>query len=143
MKIKNNKQSENFDKLKIKRHSDQRLVFNFSFLTLDNKYNLNSHSKTINKNIRLKLLEKIYQLSQVDINTVLGYKKEQGLEKISEAEMKSFNMHPDFIKSRRKNECDEYCWIFRLSKKGRVIGKMNDNIFYIIKIDTDFKSYNH
>lgn len=141
MKI--NKEDEISDSLKITHHSSQRLVFNFSFLTKDNKYNLDKNNKKISKEIKAKVLERMYQLSVVDKVTVLGYDKVQGLEKIHETKIKSLNPHPDYEDYKIKEECGEDCWIFRISKKGRVIGKMNDNIFYIIKIDTDFKSYKH
>lgn len=130
-------------KTSIKKNDSKRLVFNFSFLTPDKKYNLSSNSKTINDKVRRKLLEKIVLLSQDPKPVIMALKKESGLEEIPEKQIKFFRKHPDFVNSNRNNECGESCWVFRLNKLGRVIGKMHDNIFYIIKIDTDFKSYDH
>lgn len=141
MKI--NKKCKKTDSTTITHHLSQRLVFNFSFLTKDNKYNLDKNNKKISKEIKAKLLEKMYQLSVEDKVIVLGYDKVKGLEKIHETKIKSLKPHPDYRDYKIKEKCGEDCWIFRIGKKGRVIGKMNDNIFYIIKIDTDFKSYKH
>lgn len=143
LSIKSNYQGPLFKNPKIKKHFRKKLVFNFSFLTPDKKYNLDPNSPKINNKIRLKLLERIYQLSQSDFVEVLNWNKKIGLEQIPEKEMKKFHFHPEFIKSKRADRCDDQCWIFRLGNKGRVIGKMNDNLFYIIKIDADFDGYKH
>lgn len=143
LSIKSNYHGPSFKKTKIKEHFEKRLVFNFSFLTTEKKYNLDPNSPKINDKIRLKLLERIYQLSQSDFIDVLNMDRKIGLEKIPEKEMKKFHLHPEFIRTKRTDKCDDQCWIFRLGNKGRVLGKMNDNLFYIVKIDTDFGSYKH
>lgn len=81
MKINNSYSGPKFSKtVKIKHHID-RFAFNFSFLTKDSKYNLDSRSKTINKKVRLKLLDRITQLSQDDRVVILNRDKREGLEK--------------------------------------------------------------
>lgn len=127
---------------RIRNTHTSRFAFNFSFLTRDSKYNLDSNSKTINKKVRLKLLERIYQLSQEDIVRVLGYDKQQGLEQIPEEKVK-LRIHPEFKTSERYNECEDDYWVFRIGKLGRVIGKKNKNLFYVMSIDASFNQYNH
>lgn len=144
MKIKsNNFKSPSFPKqTKITAHHTSRFAFNFSFLTKDSKYNLDSRGKTITNKVKLKLLERVYQLSQEDIVKILGYSKKQGLEKIPEDEVK-LRVHSDFKSSNRYKECEDDYWVFRLGKLGRVIGKKNANIFYVMSIDASFDQYNH
>lgn len=129
-------------KVKIRKHHEERLAFNFSFLTQNAKYNLDHRSKTINQKVRLKLIEQIYQLSQDDIVTVIGSRKALGLEKMPEAAVR-LSMHPEFKRSERYDECEPDYWVFRLGKLGRVIGKKNGNIFYIMSIDASFDQYQH
>ena len=94
------------------------------------------------KKIRLKLLEKIFILSQEDKVLVLGYPKAQGLESIPEDQV-SLRVNQEFKDSGRYNECEDDYWIFRLSTKGRVIGKISNNIFYILAVDPKFDLYKH
>ena len=90
----------------------------------------------------MKLLERIYQLSQEDIVRILGYDKQQGLEQIPEEKVR-LRIHPEFKSSKRYDECDDDFWVFRLGKLGRVIGKKNKNLFYVMSIDASFDQYNH
>ena len=71
MKIKDSKNNDFEDKIVIKKYNDQRLTFNFSFLTNDNKYNL----VNCDKRIKSKLIEKIENLSQEDKVALLGRKR--------------------------------------------------------------------
>lgn len=127
---------------RIRQHHTSRFAFNFSFLTQDSKYNLDKSSKTIGKGVRLKLLDRINQLSQNDKVVILNLDRREGLEKLLESNVK-LRIHPDFKSSKRYDECDDDFWVFRLAKLGRVIGKINENIFYIMSIDASFDQYNH
>lgn len=73
---------------------------------------------------------------------VLGYPKAQGLESIPEDQV-SLRVNQEFKDSGRYNECEDDYWIFRLSTKGRVIGKISNNIFYILAVDPKFDLYKH
>ncbi|EFR61246.1 hypothetical protein LBJG_01772 [Lactobacillus jensenii 1153] len=68
--------------------------------------------------------------------------KEQGLELMPEDQVK-LRIKQEFKTSGRYDECDDDYWVFRLSKKGRVIGKISDNIFYILAVDPKFDLYKH
>lgn len=143
MKIKSTYQGPQIPaQTKVRRQHAERFVFNFSFLTQDKKYNLDPHSKTINPKVRVKMLERIWQLSQNDIVEVMAYSKKQGFEKIPVGKV-HLAVNPEFKNSHRDEECDADYWVFRLSKLGRVISKRNDNILYIMSIDTSFDQYDH
>lgn len=126
----------------IKEHHTERLAFNFSFLTNDSKYNLDKRSKNVNKSVKLKLIERLEALSTEDKVVILVRAKAQGLELLPENKV-LVNLNQEFKSSGRLEECDEGYWVFRLSKKGRVIGKINNNIFYIVAIDPKFDLYDH
>lgn len=129
-------------KQKIKPTHKEYLTFNFSFLSKNSNNNLDKNSKKINKRVRLKLLERISSLSERNIVEVLALRKEEGLERIDEDQV-NFPINKEFINSKRHLECDDGYWIFRLNNLGRVIGKKNRNIYYLLTIDTDFKAYKH
>ncbi|WP_297582725.1 hypothetical protein [uncultured Lactobacillus sp.] len=132
---------KSFNKVAISEPPQERFAFNFSFLTPDKQYNLKGNQ--VEKKTRLKLLDKIYSLSQKDMIDLLSHDdKYNGLEKIPESEIKKLRIHPIFRKTRYK-ACDDDFWVFQLSKQGRVIGKKYKNIFYIMSIDTKFNQYNH
>jgi hypothetical protein len=88
------------------------------------------------------LIDRLRELSQDDLVTVLGYDKKQGLEKIPVKAVK-LRVNPEFRTSGRFDNCEEGYWVFRLGKLGRVIGKKNENIFYLMSIDASFDQYQH
>lgn len=123
-------------------HHTSRLAFNFSFLTNDTQYSLKKNNRYVDNKIRLKLLEKIAILSEEDKILILNRPKEQGLELMPEEQIR-IRVNQEFKNSGRCDECDDDYWVFRLSKKGRVIGKISNNIFYILAIDPKFDLYKH
>ena len=142
-KIKNqNYENKVKNRIQIKRYEDQRFSFNFSFMTPNDEQNLTKRGKHINKEIRSRVLNKIWFLSQEDINTVMSYPKETGLEALDINDV-HVALSPEFEKSGRKLDVDNCFWIFRLNKFGRVICMKQKHIFYIISIDTEFKTYKH
>jgi hypothetical protein len=118
-----------------------RFTFNFSFITSDKKYSLSGRSKTDAK-VHKKLLEKIEALSKEDKAVIMGLTKEQGIEAIPVDEVK-FRLNREFISSQRSKDGGDLYWVFRLNTLGRVIGKIYDNIFYVLAIDTTFDAYDH
>lgn len=88
------------------------------------------------------MLNKLEYLSKFDRTTVYNLPRETGLETIPAKEV-NFRLNSDFIKTKRDQEASKDFWIFRLSKQGRVLGKINDDIFYILAIDSKFKIYKH
>lgn len=114
-----------------------RLSFNFSFLTSDKNYNLEKLESSHQK----KLLKKMKTLSSDHVTRVKLLRKEQGFEFI-EILKKSITIS-EFINSGRFAECDSKYCIFRISNSGRVIGKIYNNLFYVLAIDTQFDLYEH
>lgn len=117
-----------------------KLSFNFSFLTKDREYNL--ESKSLNKNITNALVKKIYSLSQSDFTVILNLRRESGLERLDEDEV-NFRLHSNFKDSGRDQDCLDGYWCFRLNKLGRVIGKISGVTFYVLCIDAKFSVYKH
>ena len=103
---------------------------------------MKKNNKNVNNKNRLKLLEKIATLSEEDKVLILNRSKDQGLELLPEEQVK-LRINQEFKDSGRYEECDDNYWVFRLSKKGRVIGKISDNIFYILAVDPKFDLYKH
>lgn len=131
--------TKKFENPKIEKAPQERLAFNFSFLTPDKKYN---YEGSKDKKMKLKLLDKIYFLSQKDMIDLLSHDdKYSGLEKLDDSEV-SIRINPEF-KKKRYDLCEDGFWIFQLNRIGRVIGKKYKNIFYIMSIDTKFKQYDH
>ncbi|QTD66340.1 hypothetical protein [Lactobacillus gasseri] len=131
--------TKKFENPKIEKAPQERLAFNFSFLTPDKKYN---YEGSKDKKMKLKLLDKIYFLSQKDMIDLLSHDdKYSGLEKLDDSEV-NIRINPEF-KKKRYDLCEDGFWIFQLNRIGRVIGKKYKNIFYIMSIDTKFKQYDH
>lgn len=131
--------TKKFENPRIEKAPQERLAFNFSFLTLDKKYNYEGSN---DKKMKLKLLDKIYFLSQKDMIDLLSHDdKYSGLEKLDDSEV-NIRINPEF-KKKRYDLCEDGFWIFQLNRIGRVIGKKYKNIFYIMSIDTKFKQYDH
>ena len=131
--------TKKFENPKIEKAPQERLAFNFSFLTPDKKYN---YEGSKDKKMKLKLLDKIYFLSQKDMIDLLSHDdKYSGLEKLDDSEV-NIRINPGF-KKKRYDLCEDGFWIFQLNRIGRVIGKKYKNIFYIMSIDTKFKQYDH
>lgn len=139
--VKINKNSSNTNKkdIIIKHYSDLRMTFNFSFITKTSRYDLKHID---NKKVKDALLKKIEELSGFDKTTLLSLKKKQGLERIEENDLsRTFKKSGVFHK--REKDCLAGYWVFRISSLGRVLGKINQNIFYILAIDTHFDLYDH
>lgn len=140
MKFKQSDLNNKEGKIKLRdNYKPKKLAFNFSFLTRNKKYNF----QTIDKATKAKILDKMAYLSSEDFVIVAStWPKEKGIEKLNESEI-SISMHPDFFDGKREKFCDDYFWVFRLSKKGRVVGKLLNNIFIVVGIETTFDSYKH
>lgn len=124
-----------------KQRSNNRFMFNFSFLTTDKKYSLAGLSNRDQK-IHKRLLSKLEFLSKQDVVIIHTLPKEQGLEWLPESAV-SFRVNTEFITSKRDAAIGKGFWIFRLADQGRVIGKIDYNVFYILAIDTSFSTYKH
>lgn len=124
-----------------------RLSFNFSFLTKNNDYNLNS--STFTGEIAKILFNRISSLSQHDVMSATALGKRLGLELVKKFggrdKIGSLKLHEKFGEE-RTNLCNEGYWIFRLCPnnnpyESRVLGKIIDHTFYIMFIDCEHVLY--
>lgn len=127
------------------------ITFNWSFLTNNNNYNILSSGLT-DEQMRL-LMNRIHDLSKLDlISITANSSKRLGLEKIpydklgKTEKLKKLNMHADFISSVRDGLAGKDYWVFRLCPNNnpyptRIIGKMIDDIFYVLFIDLHHELY--
>ncbi|MCZ9311620.1 hypothetical protein PAF15_06660 [Weissella koreensis] len=117
----------------------EKIIFNFSFLTNDKKFNIEG----LEPNIHRMLLNKMVNLSIDDFINIKALPKKQGLEVIPSNSFKINPMTTNFSNTHRNEFYKDKYWVFRLSNQARVIGVMNRTIFYIFAIDTKFKMYKH
>lgn len=147
MKLKNDNNISKKVTTQLLREAKQEvfLVFNFSFLSKNNKYNFSSVQSEY-KELFLERLNKLSSESIVKITS--SYNKKEGLERISNFSNKDkisvLDLHPKFGEIRSKNA--EGFWVFRLCPNNnpfptRIIGKMIDNVFYIMFIDLNHELY--
>lgn len=134
LKTKNKKK-----KVKVKNYESSKMAYNFSFVSQRKDYSISScGNKT-----KLKLLEVIEKHSQFDKVYLLNLDKATGLETLPANVVKP-NVHPDFVKSGRDDYSSDKFFVFRIgNNKERVIGKIIDNIFYVLFVDEKGKAYNH
>lgn len=91
-----------------------------------------------NDETKLAVFEKLIFLSQSTWEDIKASGKEAGFEKIKKA---FFNSHPNIpVKFKNDKKID----VFRIpGSLGRIIGYIEDEIFYIVWIDTKFDMYDH
>lgn len=114
-----------------------RLSFNFSFITKKRQYGLDNLEPKVYK----KFVNIMQGLSGQNIVSVLNLQKENGFEFIDS--LKHEIVHTDFVSTGRFDKCVKGYCVFRLAKLGRVIGKLHNNMFYVIAVDTQFELYDH
>lgn len=92
-----------------------------------------------NKPVRVAVIDKVIRLSSLSWKEIKALPREQGFEKI---EVGSFGPLPGGIPNKFK-DIDKID-VFRLpSKKGRLIGFIEDETFYVVWVDTEFNMYKH
>ncbi|MBO0423872.1 hypothetical protein [Enterococcus plantarum] len=124
------------------------ITFNFSFLTDNSSYNL--HCDSCTHDHRHHLIERLLNLSNKDLVSLTAKtNKNWGLEKLKKDDfgrndkIKNLKISSKFESSKRSDLAGDGYWIFRLCPnnnpfESRIIGKMIDDIFYVMFID-----YNH
>ena len=90
------------------------------------------------KDERLAVLSKIIHLSRITWKEIGALPREQGFEKIDKTSFKSISDIPYKFKDEKQID------VFRLpSKKGRLMGFIENETFYIVWVDTKFNMYDH
>ncbi|WP_340032481.1 hypothetical protein NSQ20_11480 [Paenibacillus sp. FSL K6-1122] len=143
-KIKNN-DKDTLSRSDITNSKPTHIKFNFSFITANNEFCFENGE--FNDAHKLKLLERILTLSQETLVTVLNYKKNIGIEFIPKEQCREVGYNPRFTDAEhRKKEVDGKYAVFRIYQNNnplpsRAIGKLINNVFYILFIDLNHKMY--
>lgn len=121
------------------------ITFNFSFLTENSEFNFYDSSCTAEH--KHHLLERLLYLSNKDIVSLTARTgKNWGLEKLNKDDLgrddrlKQLKLPKNFEESKRNGLAGTGYWIFRLCPnnnpfESRIIGKMIDDVFYVMFID--------
>ncbi|MGL5084861.1 MAG: hypothetical protein ACRC68_03960 [Clostridium sp.] len=119
------------------------LKFNLSFFSTNNDYNF----KQMDKTTKADILDRLQELSTETFMQVASYSKNRGFELIDKKSIaiKANYKQVEFEKDGFRNSGTKY-HIFRLYPNNnplpvRLIGKITSNIFYILFIDMDHKTY--
>ncbi|WEE36900.1 hypothetical protein [Lactiplantibacillus paraplantarum] len=124
---------------KIEQTSDKRMAWNFSFLS--NEDNFNFSNETLNTDLMLK---RIAEINERTFTAFLNLPRTTGLEKIDPNKIQGKLKHKpspsEFGETREKLSGKKFC-VVRLSKSGRIIGKMIDQTFYPFWIDLNHSLY--
>ena len=127
------------------------ITFNFSFLTTNSSYNMTN--KDLTNEHQQHFINRIIELSNKEIVSLTARTdKKWGLEKISKTsfgrqdKIKNMSIHDKFDSSVRKELSGDNFWIFRLCPNNnpyetRIIGKMIDDIFYVMFFDINHDLY--
>lgn len=144
-KFKKSKDREKISSQDIASFKPTHMKFNFSFMTTNNDFSFDNPEFTPEH--QAQLLKRIRELSKEDYVIVANRKKNIGIEFIEKA---SFRKNVDYGKKFdesqfRKNSNDKYA-IFRLYTNNnplpaRIIGKIVNNIFYLMYIDLKHGMY--
>ncbi|MCZ4337127.1 hypothetical protein [Shewanella colwelliana] len=135
-----NKKKEQFFK---KHENDQKNIvvtindsypkFSFEFCFVSNK-----SVEKINKSEKVALIEKIVHLSKITWAEIKALPRQQGFEKIDKKSFQKLPGVPALFKDENK------ITVFRLpSGKGRLVGYIVDETFFIVWVDTKFDMYKH
>lgn len=90
------------------------------------------------KEEKLKVFDKIIFLSQLNWQDIKKLPREQGFEKLKTSDFTSLPNTPTKFKNEKKVD------VFRLpSGKGRLIGYINEDTFFVVWVDTKFNMYKH
>ena len=99
------------------------------------------HGRSVDKSeaeVKKAVFDKLITLSQQTWQDIKGLPREQGFEKIDKDSFKALRSVP--VKFEDEDRLD----VFRLpSKKGRLIGYVEEDTFFVVWIDTKFDMYNH
>lgn len=128
----------------LKKHKDDNKEGNKSTFELYPKFSFEfslGHKRSIERCVsenQLIIITKLLYLSGLTWKEISQLPKGQGFEKIDK---KFFKYLPDVPhKFKEENSID----VFRLpSKKGRLIGYIDVDVFYVVWVDTKFDMYSH
>lgn len=117
-------------------YSPTHLKFNFSFI---------SYQENFTDEHKAKLMDRLFQISKEPYLVVAGWRKEIGFEYVK-LDIKK-DIDPRYFESPKRTFDGKYN-VMRLytnnnPKPSRIIGKIENKIFYIFFIDIDGTLYSH
>lgn len=128
----------------LKKHEEENKDGNKSTFELYPKFSFEfslSHKRSIEKcanNNQLVVVTKLLYLSGLTWKKISQLPREQGFEKIEKKTFKSLPNLPNKFKDVSSID------VFRLpKKKGRLMGFIEDGVFYVVWVDTKFDMYDH
>ena len=126
----NKHKADNQDSLKAANDCYPKFSFEFCFGT---KKSITECSK----DIKCRIIDKIIYLSQLTWKDISELRREQGFERIDVSSLNHNSNTP--VKFSDVNKVD----VFRIGNKGRLIGYIEEDTFFIVWIDTKFEMYDH
>lgn len=120
-----------------------RPLFNFSFISKSNRFNLRFAKQ--HKNYGKFLMQKLCLLSQFnDLASCIELPRAEGIEPLPDSEV-NIRVNRIFRRSKRWSLCNPGYYSFRVKSRSpyRVIGKIwqEKNIFYILAFDPTHSAY--
>lgn len=121
------------------------IKFNFSFITSNNNYCFENDE--FDDNHKLTLISRMISLSKENLTTIYAYPKNIGIEMLPKSRLREVSFNPRFNDAEyRKKEADGKFAVFRLYSNNnplpsRIIGKLINNVFYILYIDLKHQMY--
>ena len=117
-------------------YNPTHLKFNFSFISYQDNFT-DEH--------KAKLVDRLFQISNEPYLVVAGWGKEKGFEHVKLDIRKQID--PRYFESPNRTFDGKYS-VIRLytnnnPKPSRIIGRMENKIFYVFFIDVDGKLYSH
>lgn len=126
----NKHKADNQNALKAANDSYPKFSFEFCFGT-------KKSIEQCSKDIKYRIMDKIIYLSQLAWKDISGLRREQGFERIDVSSLSHNSNTP--VKFSDVNKVD----VFRIGDKGRLIGYIEEDTFFIVWIDTKFEMYDH
>lgn len=139
-------ENEKINKDEIKKNSPTHIKFNYSFITNNSRYHYENGSFT--DKFKLEFLQRTFALSQKELVHILAYRKNIGIEFLEKEQIiKDVKYNPRFdeVEYRKKESGGKFA-VFRIHTNNnplpsRVIGKLINNVFYIMFIDLEHELY--
>jgi hypothetical protein len=135
-----NRKKDKFFKKHEKENKDSNVAVYELYPKFSFEFNVDKGKRCISnieKNDRISLLKKVLTLSGQTWKEISGLPKEKGFEKISKESFIAIPGVPHKFKDIEKID------VFRFSDKGRLIGYIEDEIFYVVWVDTKYEMYKH
>lgn len=146
LKLKDN-ETDKISKTDIKSNKLTHIKFNFSFITTNKSFCF-ENPDFVDKH-KISLMNRIFELSSCEFINIMNYPKNKGIEFIERNNFNknvSYKQEFDKVDFRSKESVKKFA-VIRLYPNNnplptRIIGKLINNIFYVMFIDLNHEMYN-